>query len=168
MPFRYVIKWRRSNPESVSVEAYHRFPHTESEKRKPAFVIGRAEGARILVIRHLLEKAKESFPTRRYQKTLHIMLEESSPAAYEVAYRIGLAVALISQAETEEEIRRFARYVENVMPEEVWFWTSKLLDDETGTNALDALAVLILSNRDSNAKISEIHKKVTAPALSKI
>lgn len=153
MPFRYVIKWRRSHPESVSVEAYHRFPHTESEKRKPAFVIGRAEGAGILAIRHLLEKAKESFPTRKYQKTLHIMLEESSPAAYEVAYRIGLAVALISQAETEEEIRRFARYVENAMPEEVWFWTSKLLDDETGTNALNALAVLIISDKDKREKL---------------
>lgn len=166
MPFRYIIKWRRSQPETVSVEAYHRFPHTESEKRKPAFVIGRAKGSGILAIRHMLERARETFPTRRYKKTFHITLEESSPDAYETAYRIGLAAALIAQAETSDEILKFARYVENAMPEEIWFWTSKLLDDETGSNALNALSVLIVSNRKRETKAID-DQKITAAVYPK-
>jgi hypothetical protein len=142
MPFKYIIKWHHTQPEKVSVEAYHRYPQTQEEKHKPAFIIGRAAGSGLLAIRHALEKARETNPTTKRGKTIYISLNESDQTAYENAYRIGLATALISKAQTQVEIEKGTRYVLNAMPEEIWFWTSKLLDDEINTRALDALAVL--------------------------
>jgi len=46
----------------------------------------------------------------------HTFLNELDDSAYETAYRVG--------------------------NEEMYFWTSNLLDDEINTNALDAFAVL--------------------------
>ena len=142
MPFKYVIKWRRAQPEKLSVEAYHRYPHTEEEKRRPAFIIGEAKGASILAVRHLLERAAKKFPNKRYNKTIHIILDGGDNEAYEMAYRIGLIAALLNKAKTSEEIKKQVRYIQGAMPEEIWFWTSKLLDEEIGERALDALAVL--------------------------
>ncbi|MEM2463891.1 MAG: hypothetical protein QXY07_04330 [Candidatus Bathyarchaeia archaeon] len=142
MPFKYVIKWRRTQPEKLSVEAYHKYPRTEQEKHKPAFIIGKAEGAGIISIRHMLEKAAQKFPTKKYNKTIHIILNENDDEAYETAYRIGLAAALINKAKTSEEIQRHICYIQNAMPEEIWFWTSKLLDEEVGEKAIEALAIL--------------------------
>ncbi len=142
MPFKYIIKWRRTHPEKVSVEAYHRYPHIEEEKRKPAFTIGKAEGGGLLAIRHVLEKAAQNNPTKKRGKTTYILLDENNQTAYETAYRIGLATALISKAKTTQEIQKGTKYILNTTPEEIWFWTSKLLDDEINTKALEALAVL--------------------------
>jgi len=142
MPFKYKIKWRRTHPEKVSVEAYHRYPQTEQEKRKPAFIIGKAEDGGLLAIRHILEKASQKNPTKKRGNTLYILLDENSKTAYETAYRIGLAVALINKAQTPQEIEKGTKYILNATPEEIWFWTSKLLDDEINTKALEALAVL--------------------------
>jgi hypothetical protein len=142
MPFKYVIKWKRTNPEKVSVEAYHKYPQTEEEKRKPAFTIGKAEGGGLLTIRHLLEKAAKNNPTKKRGNTTYIILNENNETAYETTYRIGLAVALINKAKTTQELQKGVRYILNATPEEIWFWTSKLLDDETNTRALEALAVL--------------------------
>jgi len=142
MPFKYVIKWHRTQPEKISVEAYHRYPHTEEEKHKPAFTIGKAEGGGILAIRHALEKAAQKNPTKKRGNNTYIYLTENDPAAYENAYRIGLAAALIDKAETPQQIEKTTKYTLNATPEEIWFWTSKLLDDEINTRALDALAVL--------------------------
>jgi hypothetical protein len=153
MSFKYVIKWRRHNPEKISVEAYHKYPKTEQEKRKPAFIIGKAEGAEIIAIHHMLEKAAKKFPTKNYGKTIHIILNESDPIAYETAYRIGLAAALINIAQTPQEVKMCIRYIENAMPEEIWFWTSKLLDEEVSIKALDALAILS-GARQANVKPS--------------
>jgi len=142
MPFKYIIKWRRTHPEKVSVEAYHRYPHTEEEKRKPAFTIGKAEGGGLLAIRHVLEKAAQNNPTKKRRSTTYILLDENNETAYETAYRIGLATALINKAQTPQEIQKGTKYILNTTPEEIWFWTSKLLDDEINTKALEALAVL--------------------------
>jgi len=152
MPFKYIIKWRKTHPEKISVEAFHRYPHTEEEKHKPAFTIGKAEGGGILAIRHMLEKAAQKNPTKKHGNTLHILLTENDPAAYETAYRIGLAAALIDKAQTQQEIEKGTRYILNTTPEEIWFWTSKLLDDEINTKALEALAILsgaIQNNHES-------------------
>ena len=142
MPFKYTIKWRRTHPEKVSVEAYHRYPQTEQEKRKPAFIIGKAEGGGLLAIRHVLEKAAKNNPTRKRRNTTYILLDENNETAYETAYRIGLATALINKAQTPKEIEKGTKYILNATPEEIWFWTSKLLDDEINTKALESLAVL--------------------------
>ena len=154
MPFNYLIKWRRTNPEKVAVEAYHKYPKTEEEKHKPLFTIGKAEGGGLLAIRHLLEKAAKKNPTKKRGNVTHIFLSENDPEAYEAVYRIGLAVALIDKAKTPEEIEKGTRYVLNVMPEEIWFWTSKLLDDEINSKALDALAILSgATHLDTSIKI---------------
>jgi hypothetical protein len=142
MPFNYLIKWQRTNPEKVVVEAYHKYPKTKQEKNKPFFIIGKARGGGLLSIRHLLENAAQKNPTKKQGNITKIFLSETDPVAYEMVYRIGLAVALISKAKTQEEIEKGTRYVLNVMPEEIWFWTSKLLDDEINSKALDALAII--------------------------
>jgi hypothetical protein len=162
MPFKYIIKWHRGCPEKISVEAYHKFPKKKSEKRKPAFKIGKAEGAGLIAIRHMLEKAVKNFPTKKYGKKLQIILNESNPAAYETAYRIGLAAAIINKAKTSQEIQKCVQYIENAMPEEIWFWTSKLLDDEIGTKALDALAIL------SGAKQTKIKSSMNKKAQKQV
>jgi hypothetical protein len=153
MPFKYIIKWRKTHPEKVSVEAFHRYPHTEEEKHKPAFIIGKAEGGGILAIRHMLEKAAQKNPTRKRGNTVHILLTENDPAAYETAYRIGLAAAIIDKAQTPQEIEKGTRYILNTTPEEIWFWTSKLLDDEINVKALDALAILSGAAQNSKATL---------------
>jgi len=142
MPFKYIIKWRRTHPEKVTVEAYHRYPKTKEEKTKPAFTIGQAEGSSLLAIRHVLEKAAQKNTTKKHGNTTHILIDESEPAAYESAYRIGLAAAILSRAQTQTEIEKGTQYILNATPEEIWFWTSKLLDDEINTKALEALAVI--------------------------
>jgi len=162
MPFKYLIKWRRANPEKVSVEAYHRYPHTEEEKHKPAFTIGKAEGGGILAIRHTLEKAAQQNPTHKHGNTTHILLTENDQTAYETAYRIGLAAALIDKAQTPQQIEKTTSYTLNATSEEIWFWTSKLLDDEINTRALDALAMLSGATEPNNA----IHQ--TKPAKPRI
>jgi len=166
MPFKYIIKWRKTHPEKISVEAFHRYPHTEEEKHKPAFIIGKAEGAGILAIRHLLEKAAQKNPTKKHGNTLHILLTENDPTAYETAYRIGLAAALIDKAQTQQEIEKGTRYILNTTPEEIWFWTSKLLDDEINTKALDALAILsgaTQNNYITPPAIKQITPKIERP-----
>jgi hypothetical protein len=150
MPFKYVIKWRRTQPEKISVEAYHRYPHTEEEKHNPAFTIGKAEGGGILAIRHILETAAQKNLTKKRGNNTYIFLTENDPAAYETAYRIGLAAALIDKAETPQQIEKTTRYALNATPEEIWFWTSKLLDDEINTRALDALAILSGATESNN------------------
>jgi hypothetical protein len=125
-------------------------PHTEEEKHKPAFTIGKAEGGGILAIRHILERATQKNPTKKRGNNTYIYLTENDPAAYENAYRIGLAAALIDKAETPQQIEKTTRYTLNATPEEIWFWTSKLLDDEINTRALDALAVLSGATEPNN------------------
>ncbi|MCX8151318.1 MAG: hypothetical protein N3D85_07450 [Candidatus Bathyarchaeota archaeon] len=157
MPFNYLIKWSRTNPEKVTVEAYHKYPQTIEEKRKPLFTIGKAKGGGLLAIRHLLEKATQKNPTKKQGNVTKIFLSETDPQAYETVYRIGLAVAMINKAKTKEEIEKATRYILNAMPEEIWFWTSKLLDDEINSKSLDALAII------SGAKTLKTHKQKHHP-----
>jgi competence protein ComGC len=164
MPFKYIIKWRRTHPEKVSVEAYYRYPHTKEEKRKPAFIIGKAEGGGLLAIRHVLEKAAKNNPTKKRGNTTYILLDENKETAYETAYRIGLATALINKAQTPKEIEKGTKYILNATPEEIWFWTSKLLDDEINTKALEALAVLSGSTQINAAPtLRKTASKIHAP-----
>jgi hypothetical protein len=152
MPFKYIIKWRRTHPEKVTVEAYHRYPKTEEEKTKPAFTIGQAEGSSVLAIRHVLEKAAQKNPTKKHGNTTHILINENDTSAYESAYRIGLAAALINKAQTPTEIEKGTRYILNATPEEIWFWTSKWLDEDLNERALQALAVMSGSMNLNNSE----------------
>jgi len=113
----------------------------------------------------MLEKAAQKNPTRKRGNTVHILLTENDPAAYETAYRIGLAAALIDKAQTPQEIEKGTRYILNTTPEEIWFWTSKLLDDEINTRALDALAMLSGATEPNNTihPIKQAKPKIRAP-----
>jgi hypothetical protein len=143
MPFSYLVKWRRSYPESVTVEAYFRYPANLQEKRKPAFIIGHATGSRILTIRHSLEELAERFPCHSRGRTIRILLDHDD----EIAYRIGLAIALLSKAGSATDMERGVRYVLTATPEEVWFWTSKWLDDDVGEKTIQALSIMSGSTR---------------------
>ena len=107
-------------------------------------------------------------PKKTQQKnaaTIHTFLTENDPAAYEDAYRIGLAAALIQKAETTQQIEKTTRYTLNATPEEIWFWTSKLLDDEINTRALDALAILSGATELNNTThpVKQAKPKIKAP-----
>jgi len=155
MPFKYVIKWQKTNPEKVRVVAYHRYPKNEREKRYPAFTIGKAEGGGLLAIRHTLEQAAKNHPTQTKSKTTRVLLDRD----VETAYRIGLAAALINRVQTNQQIEKTTRYVLNATPEEIWFWTSKWLDEEINSRALDALAVLSGGTETTNQKPKPQHIK---------
>jgi hypothetical protein len=78
------------------------------------------------------------FPSKRRGRVVRILLDHGD----DVAYRIGLAVALLSKARNHREMEKGVRYVLDATPEEVWFWSSKWLDDSLGERALQALAVM--------------------------
>jgi hypothetical protein len=138
MPFSYVVKWVRSYPESVSVEAHFRYPSNPQEKRKPAFIIGHVSGSRILTIRRALQELMERFPCHSRGRTMRILLDHDD----EAAYRIGLATALLSKVSNALDMERGVRYVLTATPEEVWFWTSKWLDNSVGEKTIQALALM--------------------------
>ncbi len=138
MPYNYVLKWRRGIPESISVDAYHRYPGSAQERRRPAFRIGSAQGARLLAMRPALERIAETYPRRRYGQTLRVQLDHHDGTAY----RMGLAAALLARARTPLEMERGVRYVLGATDEEIWFWSSKFLDESVGARALDALALV--------------------------
>ena len=137
MPFKYVVTWRRTHPESVIVEARPRYSRNPNETQR-AFIIGKATGSRVLTIRQALEDAMKRFPSKRRGRVVRILLDHGD----DVAYRIGLAVALLSKARNHREMEKGVRYVLDATPEEVWFWSSKWLDDSLGERALQALAVM--------------------------
>jgi len=161
MPFKYIIKWQRTNPEKVRVEAYYRYPKNDKEKRYPAFTIGKAEGGGLLAIRHALEQAAKSHPTQTRGKTTRVLLDRD----IKIAYRIGLATALIDRAQTNQQIEKTTRYVLNATPEEIWFWTSKWLDEEINSRALDALAVISGANETANSPQPEQKNGEFWPAI---
>jgi len=153
MPYRYVLKWRRSVPESVRVEAYHRYPGSDVERRRPAFTIGAANGSRLLAMRHALEQVADRYPHRRYGRTVRIALDHHD----DTAYRMGLATALLARARTPLEMERGVRYVLGATPEEIWFWSSKFLDASVGRRALEALATVAgLPEGPQGAPVSEL------------
>jgi hypothetical protein len=60
----------------------------------------------------------------------------------DAAYRIGLAAALLNRAKDHREMERCVRYILNATPEEVWFWSSKWLDEDLSERAMHALAIM--------------------------
>jgi len=138
MPFEYLVTWRRTHPESVTVEARHRYSGNHMEARKRAFIIGRASGSRVLTLRHTLEDAMKRFPSKRQGRVVRILLDHGDDAAY----RIGLAAALLSKARDHREMERGVSYILSATTEEVWFWSSKWLDEDMSEKTLHALAIM--------------------------
>lgn len=138
MPFKYVINSRRLPPESLSVEAFFRYPQSPQHREKPVFAIGRAKGSRILTIHHALEDIATRYPSRKRRGSVRIPLDHDDATAY----RIGLATALLHMAKDSIEMERGVRHVLSATLEEIWFWSSKWFDEDVSDKALQALVII--------------------------
>jgi len=59
------------------------------------------------------------------------------------AYRIGLAAAVLTHADERSKGINAISYVLSITDEEVWFWTSKLLDRRIGPKrAISSLCIM--------------------------
>jgi len=143
MPFKYVLRWTNGEREQIGVEAWVRYPSVPKERKHPAFVIGMVEGSRTIVLRDRVEQAASSFGVKTFGKTKKVTFPLDDTKAVAEAYRLGLAAAVLRSAEDNQAVNQASRYVLSITDEEVWFWTSKLLDETIGRDrVVDALCVL--------------------------
>jgi len=143
MPFKYVLKWHRGNEERVAVEAWNRYPGQNGGKNKAAFVIGQVTGSRVLLIRDQVQKAVDDYGGKKYSNTLRVEFPLDDTKAIAEAYRIGLAAAVLAHAIGNGSVQKASDYLLNITDEEVWFWTSKLLDGSVGVSkVISALCVI--------------------------
>ncbi|HOB43233.1 MAG TPA: hypothetical protein PKH75_08610 [Bacillota bacterium] len=143
MPFKYVLKWHRGDDERVTVEAWNRYPGQNGGKSKAAFVIGQVTGSRALLIRDQVEKAVDTYGARKFSNTLRVEFPLDDTKAIAEAYRIGLAAAVLAHAIGNGSVQKASDYLLNITDEEVWFWTSKLLDDSVGVSkVISALCII--------------------------
>jgi hypothetical protein len=130
MTYRYVLRVRSlTNGERITVEAWPNRKElaTPTELRKPSFVIGSLSGPRTILVRYLVNEFVKKYGAERTKKGMIIRFPDRSIEAIIDAYRLGLLLASLSNAETDDEAECILRYVEKCTPEEVWFWTSKYL-----------------------------------------
>ena len=127
----------------IGVEAWVRYPSVPRERRRPAFIIGKVEGSRTIVLRDRVEQAAVSFGMRTIGRTKKVTFPLDDTKGVAEAYRIGLAAAVLRSACDNQAVDQASRYVLTITDEEVWFWTSKLLDETIGRErVIDALCVL--------------------------
>jgi len=148
LTYKYVLKYSKGKKEKVSVEAWPKsrelaLPH---ELRHPSFIIGSLKGSRVIMIRPYIKERVAKYGGRRTRTGLRIDFPPKSMEAMVDAYRIGLATAALSYAETDETAEKVMGYIMSCTPEEVWFWTSKflgLVSKETGgLRVINALCVI--------------------------
>jgi hypothetical protein len=148
LTYRYVLKYSKAKNEKVSVEAWPRsrklaLPH---ELRRPSFVIGSLKGGRVVMVRSYIRELASKYGSRRTRTGFRVDFPPESMEAIVDAYRVGLTVATLSYAETDELAEKVMRYVMSCMPEEVWFWTSKFLgvvrEEADRSRVINALCVI--------------------------
>ena len=130
MTYRYVLRIRRlTNKERITVEAWpsRKEIATPTELRKPCFIIGSLSGPRTILVHYIVKELVKKYGALRTRKGLIIRFPDKSVEAIIDAYRLGLLLASLSKAKTDEEAENILRYIEKCTPEEVWFWTSKYL-----------------------------------------
>lgn len=143
MPYKYVLKWYRGEDERVVVEAWTRYPTSDQEKKRPEFTIGEVNGSQVILIRDRVERAVETYGHKRYDKMLRVTFPLDDVNAIAEAYRIGLAAAVLTHAGGKPEMIKASSYVLGITDEEVWFWTSKLLDRRIGSKrAISSLCIM--------------------------
>lgn len=144
MPFKYVMKWQRApEKEKLTIEAWYRHPETKQEKKKPAFQIGSIEGSRVIILRDRIESIISSYGSKRYGQTIRVQFPLDETKAIADAYRLGLAAAVLTHAPDNESLQRASVYVMDMTDEEVWFWTSKLLNVNVGPKrTISALCIV--------------------------
>lgn len=143
MPFKYVLRWTNNAHERIGVEAWARYQTTPRERKHPSFVIGVIEGGRAILLRDRVEQAIATYGARTFGHTRKVAFPLDDTKAIAEAYRIGLAAAVLSSAVDNDSLNRASRYVLSITDEEVWFWTSKLLDSAMSKDrVIDALCII--------------------------
>lgn len=141
MPYKYVLKWSKGEKEKITVEAWNRYSTDKPEK--PLFTIGQISGSRALLLRERVQAVIDAYKARAYGPTLRVEFPPDDPDAIAEAYRIGLAAAVLTHAPDNQAVQHASRYVLSVTKEEVWFWTSKLLDSGIGPQrTISALCII--------------------------
>ncbi|MEM3464984.1 MAG: hypothetical protein QXU11_08095 [Thermoproteota archaeon] len=148
MVYKYVLKYSKGKQEKVRVEAWpkSRSLALTNELRRPSFIIGSLTGGRVLMVRPYLRELADKYGFKKTRVGFKIEFPSDSTGAIVDAYRIGLMIAAISHAETEESAEQAMHYVLSCTPEEVWFWTSKFLgvvyDNVERSRVIDALCII--------------------------
>ena len=143
MPFKYVLRWTTKERERIGVEAWARYPSVSKERKHPSFVIGSVEGSRTILLRDRAEQAIATYGAKTFGHTKKVSFPLDDTKAIAEAYRIGLAAAVLHSAVDNESVNRANRYVLSITDEEVWFWTSKLLDANMSRDrVIDALCII--------------------------
>ncbi|MEM0337732.1 MAG: hypothetical protein QW683_07450 [Candidatus Caldarchaeum sp.] len=148
MTYRYLLRYvKNRKSQRITVEAWPRRKElaTPPELRKPSFIIGKLNGQRTELTIYLIKELTHKYGAQKTKTGFVIRFPETIEAIAD-AYRVGLALAILSEASTEEEAENALRYVERSAPEEIWFWTSKLLGiiktDASPNKVIRALAIL--------------------------
>jgi len=74
-------------------------------------------------MRELIDK----YPARYRGRSVKLTLPPDDVDAIATAYRIGLAMAVVSRASNSHQMEAALGYIFKATREEVWFWASKLL-----------------------------------------
>jgi len=123
------MKWRKIPEEKLRVEAWPKTKQLASvgETRRPSFVIGYVRGHKSLMISQLGSEVVGKYPSTLKNGTIKLEFPIDNLEAIADAYRIGLAAAVVSEAQSRKTAEAALKYLQHVQREEVWFWTSKLL-----------------------------------------
>ena len=148
MPFRYVLKWDKGKNEEISVSAYPKYKSTKSKTKKPAFTIGSISGSRTIILRDATENAIKQYGSRKYgEYKEYINFPKNDSDAIAMAYRIGLTAAVLNEAPNNGAVHKATSYLLDATNEEIWFWTSKLLDKKVGQKKTVAALCIISGAR---------------------
>lgn len=130
MSYKYILKYNRGAESKISVEAWPRLKQyaTQKERGKPSFVIGSVSGSRTIMLWHFIDHSKKKYSSEKNGKYVRITFPPEDADAINDAYRTGLAAAVVDAAEDSERADAALRYISRMTNEEVWFWTSKLLN----------------------------------------
>src|SRR5688500_1163644 len=129
MPYKYLLKYRKTEKGFIKVEAWPRIPKfaTNTETNKPSFVIGLVKGSRTTILWDFVDESKKKYGITNKNGFFTVLYPIEDARAINEAYRLGLA-ASAAQYATDISLAEYAvGYIMNIKSEEVWFWTSKLL-----------------------------------------
>jgi hypothetical protein len=161
MPYRYVMRWRKGESEALTIEAWPKTKElaTKNEIRKPCFIIGKVRGPRTTMLWNLATEAAEKYPSIKKNGTIKVTFPIDDITAIADAYRLGLAAAVISRAQTEQLAESALKYIQHAPREEVWFWASKLLrllgEGVDASRVAKALCIISGASSDSFGKATQ-------------
>ncbi len=129
MTYRYVLRIRKTKNTKIAVEAWpsRKELATPTELRRPSFIIGSLKGPKTSLVYYQVKTLLNKYGAKKVKSGSVLQFTQKSTEAIVDAYRIGLMLAALSKARTDEEAENILRYLEKCTPEEIWFWTSKYL-----------------------------------------